>query len=412
MTYSWLVENCTKDGKSTGLYMACQVNMTVTADVNAARKFRRQITAEFRALDMREARRGDWRAVEHGFDDSEPPNGPDERAAQPVAGAVTPTADEVRLAAFELCEFIEEIKDKPTDSQEVERFKAGQRYAAKSIRKGLGIWFVDEENSRKTAQAAPAPEPSAQGEPVAFDRMEVRAIVQQAYLALEELQGPGFLIGGVMHYRIGLILPKLNEAINALASAPSTQPHAVVEAVADERFYSAPSAQGEPVAWLRQDWSGSGPSSLSFDGPPDPKPVRDEVVNPVWTPLYASAPSTQPHAVVEAVPLTEAARDVLAERHRQIQAEGWTPAHDDEHDSGELAGAGAAYALHAADALHPQSQGDAYRDGSIPHGWCWEDCWWKPTDPRRSLVKAGALILAELERMDRGIAPKAAQEKT
>ena len=38
MTYSWLVENFTKDGKSTGLYMACQVNMTVTADVNAARR--------------------------------------------------------------------------------------------------------------------------------------------------------------------------------------------------------------------------------------------------------------------------------------------------------------------------------------------------------------------------------------
>jgi hypothetical protein len=74
MTYRWLVEKFTPEGQSTGLYMACQVNMTVTADVNAARKFRRQITAEFRALDMREARRGDWRAVEHGFDDSEPPN--------------------------------------------------------------------------------------------------------------------------------------------------------------------------------------------------------------------------------------------------------------------------------------------------------------------------------------------------
>lgn len=75
MTYSWLVENFTKDGQSTGLYMLCQVNMTVTADVNAARKFRLQRTAEFRALDMREARRGDWRAVEHGFDDSKTPNG-------------------------------------------------------------------------------------------------------------------------------------------------------------------------------------------------------------------------------------------------------------------------------------------------------------------------------------------------
>ena len=53
---------------------------------------------------------------------------------------------------------------------------------------------------------------------------DIRAIVQQAYMALEELQGPGFLIGGVMHYRIGLILPKLNEAINALAAAPAVQP--------------------------------------------------------------------------------------------------------------------------------------------------------------------------------------------
>ena len=74
MTYWWLVENFTKDGQSTGLYMLCQVNMTVTADVNAARKFRLQRTAEFRAADMREARRGDWRAVEHGFDDSKTPN--------------------------------------------------------------------------------------------------------------------------------------------------------------------------------------------------------------------------------------------------------------------------------------------------------------------------------------------------
>jgi hypothetical protein len=74
MTYWWLVENFTPEGQSTGLYMECQVNMTLTGDVNKARKFRRQRTAEFRALDMREARHGDWRAVEHGFDDSKTPN--------------------------------------------------------------------------------------------------------------------------------------------------------------------------------------------------------------------------------------------------------------------------------------------------------------------------------------------------
>lgn len=74
VTYWWLVENFTPEGQSTGLYMECQVNMTLTGDVNKARKFRRQRTAEFRALDMREARHGYWRAVEHGFDDSKTPN--------------------------------------------------------------------------------------------------------------------------------------------------------------------------------------------------------------------------------------------------------------------------------------------------------------------------------------------------
>jgi len=73
-TYRWLVENFTKEGQSTGLYMACQVNMTLTADPNKARGFRLQRTAEFRAADMRDARGGDWRAVEHGFDDSKTPN--------------------------------------------------------------------------------------------------------------------------------------------------------------------------------------------------------------------------------------------------------------------------------------------------------------------------------------------------
>ena len=57
-------------------------------------------------------------------------------------------------------------------------------------------------------------------EPVAPN---IRAALQQAYLALEELDGPGYLIGGVMHHRISLLLPMLNEAINSLADA-SAQP--------------------------------------------------------------------------------------------------------------------------------------------------------------------------------------------
>lgn len=31
----------------------------------------------------------------------------------------------------------------------------------------------------------------------------------------------------------------------------------------------------------------------------------------------------------------------------------------------------------------------------------WDEKWWKPKNPRRDLVKAGALILAEIERIDR-----------
>lgn len=121
----------------------------------------------------------------------------------------------------------------------------------------------------------------------------------------------------------------------------------------------------------------------------------------------------QPASAVVNQQLTTAASDVLAERQRQITAEGWTPDHDAEHDGGELAAAGAAYALHAADHLHPYSQGDG--GDEAPGCWPWhnevagrgegpvrtEPAWWKPGAPRRNLIKAGALILAEIERLDR-----------
>jgi len=87
---------------------------------------------------------------------------------------------------------------------------------------------------------------------------------------------------------------------------------------------------------------------------------------------------------------TQAAADVLAERQRQIEVEGWTPERDNEQDEGELARAAACYAMSAS--------GVSYR---IPVGlWPWKK-WWKPSTPRRDLVKAGALILAEIERLDR-----------
>ncbi|MGC3576545.1 hypothetical protein ACPTKM_04120 [Pseudomonas aeruginosa] len=83
--------------------------------------------------------------------------------------------------------------------------------------------------------------------------------------------------------------------------------------------------------------------------------------------------------------------DVQAERKRQVEVEGWTPEHDDKHNGGELADAAACYALWAG-GINP---------GNWREFWPWAPEWLKHSEPRRMLVKAGALILAEIERLDR-----------
>ena len=95
--------------------------------------------------------------------------------------------------------------------------------------------------------------------------------------------------------------------------------------------------------------------------------------------------------------LSRAAQDVLAERQRQVEQEGWTPGHDDQHDNGELAAAAACYARESR-LIEPLEQ---KRKWNPPMIWPWAREWWKPSDRRRMLVKAGALILAEIERLDR-----------
>lgn len=102
--------------------------------------------------------------------------------------------------------------------------------------------------------------------------------------------------------------------------------------------------------------------------------------------------------------LTQAARDVLAERQRQINAEGWTPEHDDEHKSGGMALAAACYACNAATwaQREPSIPADDYEKFSAPgFRWPWAKKWWKPKSQRQDLVRAAALLLAEIERLDR-----------
>jgi hypothetical protein len=85
---------------------------------------------------------------------------------------------------------------------------------------------------------------------------------------------------------------------------------------------------------------------------------------------------------------TQAARDVIAERERQITDECRTRAGDDEYRASELARAAAAYALHK-DSDNP------------PDFWPWHEQWWKPKDARSNYVRAAALLIAEIERLDR-----------
>lgn len=100
---------------------------------------------------------------------------------------------------------------------------------------------------------------------------------------------------------------------------------------------------------------------------------------------------------------------IAQERKRQIEVEEWTTEHDDSHDEGELAKAAACYAL-------PPGRRDCIVSGSIGDCldllWPWDDEWWKPTpdDRIRELVKAGALIAAEIDRLQRTGKPSTLDE--
>lgn len=124
------------------------------------------------------------------------------------------------------------------------------------------------------------------------------------------------------------------------------------------------------------------------------------------SPKYAAAPQQTPslteaemadhHTLFEVGVVHLSAASVLVEieeeRVRQVTAEGWTPEHDDEHDNRQLARAAGCYALFSGS--HPDP-------GDPPKYWPWDMEWWKPSEYRRNLIKAAALIVAEVERLDR-----------
>ncbi len=95
---------------------------------------------------------------------------------------------------------------------------------------------------------------------------------------------------------------------------------------------------------------------------------------------------------------------ITAERIRQIEGEGFLPDHDDAHRNGELAQAAATYA-------YPEGEGVTmlFQDfrGGVLFPASWDSSWWKPSrgeyfqGRKRELEKAGALIAAEWDRIER-----------
>lgn len=93
--------------------------------------------------------------------------------------------------------------------------------------------------------------------------------------------------------------------------------------------------------------------------------------------------------------MTSGADRISAERLRQISEEGWTPEHDDTHNGGELIDAALSYVRAAINVDHPAM-------ANPPLEWPWSVTWWKPSrDTIRNLEKAGALIAAEIDRLQR-----------
>lgn len=95
---------------------------------------------------------------------------------------------------------------------------------------------------------------------------------------------------------------------------------------------------------------------------------------------------------------------IAAERKRQIEQEGWAPEHDDQYHNQQLMHAAGCYLQMGVflDQVRPDRRQAMVDNAGPATRWPWEEWWWKPSpDPIRNLEKAGALIAAEIDRLER-----------
>lgn len=102
---------------------------------------------------------------------------------------------------------------------------------------------------------------------------------------------------------------------------------------------------------------------------------------------------------------------IADERKRQIEVEGWSAEHDAQYTHNELINAAMCYLQPESDRVYDRmrliSCMSEYKDKDMndmtipPSLWPWDERWWKPTPENRikELVKTGALIAAEIDRI-------------
>lgn len=99
------------------------------------------------------------------------------------------------------------------------------------------------------------------------------------------------------------------------------------------------------------------------------------------------------------------AQEIASERTRQLAEERWLPEHDNGHRLGELATAAACYAMPPASRIRYTASPPFEEWRELPPiSWPWDYAWWKPSNDRMiDLIKAGALIAAEIDRLKRTV---------
>jgi hypothetical protein len=90
---------------------------------------------------------------------------------------------------------------------------------------------------------------------------------------------------------------------------------------------------------------------------------------------------------------------IALERERQLKIEGFGPEHDAMHTDHDLARAAESYLVTV---TSPDEEAAETGKPRPAHDWPWGKKEWKPSaDPILKLVKAGALIAAEIDRLQR-----------